>query len=59
VLSRFYATIGFCLAAAAALERGVVWLHVDHEPHLERFYRACGFEPTLAGLLRLDGAPPS
>ncbi|MGW5877507.1 GNAT family N-acetyltransferase [Nocardiopsis terrae] len=33
---------------------GVEWLHVDYEPHLERFYRqACGFGPTRAGLLRL------
>jgi GNAT superfamily N-acetyltransferase len=46
-------------AAAAARERGIVWLHVDYEPHLEPFYRACGFVPTLAGLLRLDGQPPS
>ena len=29
------------------------WLHVDYEPHLEPFYRACGFTPTLAGLLGL------
>ncbi len=43
-------------AAAAARERGVVWLHVDYEPHLEQFYRGCGFVPTLAGLLRLDDA---
>ena len=35
-------------------ERGVEWLHVDYEPHLEGFYReACGFGPTRAGLLRL------
>src|ERR687891_195474 len=30
------------------------WLHVDYEPHLDRFYRdACGFTATAAGLLRL------
>jgi hypothetical protein len=29
------------------------WLHVDYEPHLDSFYRACGFQPTLAGLLEL------
>jgi ribosomal protein S18 acetylase RimI-like enzyme len=41
-------------AAAAARERGMAWLHVDFEPHLEGFYRACGFANTGAGLLRLD-----
>ena len=33
--------------------RGVDWLHVDFEPHLEGFYRGCGFRPTAAGLIRL------
>jgi GNAT superfamily N-acetyltransferase len=42
-------------AAEAARSRGVVWLHVDYEPHLEGFYRGCGFSPTAAGLLRLQG----
>jgi GNAT superfamily N-acetyltransferase len=37
----------------AACERGATWLHVDFEPHLEAFYRGCGFAPTRAGLLRL------
>ncbi|WP_043598723.1 GNAT family N-acetyltransferase [Cellulomonas flavigena] len=32
---------------------GCEWLHVDCEVHLEGFYRACGFAPTTAGLLRL------
>lgn len=32
---------------------GAHWLHVDYEPHLEGFYRGCGFRPTLAGLIRL------
>ncbi len=41
-------------AAEAARERGMEWLHVDYEPHLDGFYRCCGFEPTLAGLMRLD-----
>jgi ribosomal protein S18 acetylase RimI-like enzyme len=40
-------------AVAAARERGLVWLHVDFEARLERFYRAAGFAPTAAGLLRL------
>ncbi|MBB4051813.1 ribosomal protein S18 acetylase RimI-like enzyme [Devosia subaequoris] len=40
----------------AELARGqqMQWLHVDFEPHLEGFYRACGFGPTAAGLMRLS-----
>jgi GNAT superfamily N-acetyltransferase len=41
-------------AMQAARERGIVWLHVDYEPHLEAFYRGCGFSPTAAGLIRLN-----
>ncbi len=41
-------------ATAAAKEHGIHWLHVDYEPHLDTFYRACGFQPTQAGLLRLN-----
>lgn len=40
-------------AAALAREQGVRWLHVDYEPHLDEFYRGCGFTPTLAGLIDL------
>ncbi len=40
-------------AIAAARERGAEWLHVDYEPHLDHFYRAAGFLPTSAGLLKL------
>jgi GNAT superfamily N-acetyltransferase len=40
-------------AAEATRERGVEWVHVDYEPHLEAFYRKCGFQPTLAGLINL------
>jgi GNAT superfamily N-acetyltransferase len=40
-------------AAELARERGAQWLHVDFEPHLEGFYRACGFRPTGAGLIDL------
>jgi GNAT superfamily N-acetyltransferase len=40
-------------AAELARERGAEWLEVDFEPHLEGFYRACGFRPTLAGLIKL------
>jgi GNAT superfamily N-acetyltransferase len=40
-------------AAAAARQRGIVWLHVDCEPHLRDFYRGCGFYPTAAGLMNL------
>lgn len=44
-------------ATSTARARGIEWLHVDFEPHLEPFYRGCGFAPTQAGLLRLDEAP--
>jgi GNAT superfamily N-acetyltransferase len=40
-------------AAALARDRGAQWLHVDFEPHLDTFYRDCGFRPTAAGLIRL------
>jgi ribosomal protein S18 acetylase RimI-like enzyme len=40
-------------AAAEAESRGVEWLHVDFEPHLQDFYDSCGFTNTAAGLLRL------
>lgn len=40
-------------AVNAARERDIEWLHVDYEPHLEAFYQACGFQPTLAGLIHL------
>ena len=42
-------------AADAAREGGAHWLHVDFEPHLTAFYERCGFRPTSAGLLALDG----
>src|SRR3984893_17130978 len=38
---------------AVARDRGMQWVHVDYEPHLREFYRACGFTPTEAGLVRL------
>jgi uroporphyrinogen decarboxylase len=40
-------------AAAVARARGMEWLHVDYEPHLEEFYRGSGFRPTRAGLMHL------
>jgi GNAT superfamily N-acetyltransferase len=40
-------------ATELARERGAEWLEVDFEPHLEGFYRDCGFRPTAAGLIRL------
>lgn len=42
-------------AREAAQSRGAEWLHVDFEPHLRPFYQACGFRPTDAGLIKLDG----
>ena len=38
-----------------ARARGMHWLHVDYAPHLDGFYRTCGFQPTLAGLIALAG----
>jgi ribosomal protein S18 acetylase RimI-like enzyme len=40
-------------AAEAAKARGIEWLHVDFEPPLTDFYRACGFVHTDAGLINL------
>ncbi len=40
-------------ATAASKARGVEWLHVDYEPHLDAFYRECGFTHTMAGLIDL------
>lgn len=40
-------------ARAQAAGHGLEWLHVDYEPELDGFYKACGFVPTLAGLIRL------
>lgn len=39
---------------SAARERGIVWIHVDYEPHLHTFYTQCGFSQTMAGLINLD-----
>jgi GNAT superfamily N-acetyltransferase len=41
-------------AERLAREAGCEWLHVDFEPELEEFYRACGFKITRAGLIRLE-----
>lgn len=52
--------IGAALVRRAAEEarlRGAEWLHVDFEPHLVGFYRACGFRHTEAGLLDLTTLP--
>jgi GNAT superfamily N-acetyltransferase len=32
---------------------GCEWLHVDYPPHLDSFYRSCGFRATTAGLIQL------
>jgi GNAT superfamily N-acetyltransferase len=42
-------------AVQAIAGHGIEWLHVDYEAHLESFYRRCGFVPTLAGLIHLQG----
>jgi ribosomal protein S18 acetylase RimI-like enzyme len=41
-------------AIAEVRARGLKWLHVDFEPHLEGFYRRCGFRFTAAGLIDLQ-----
>jgi len=41
-------------AAAHAKDAGCEWLHVDFDDDLAPFYyNACGFRPTLAGLIHL------
>jgi GNAT superfamily N-acetyltransferase len=51
--------VGTGLVAVAtehARAAGCEWLHVDFDDHLTGFYfRACGFTPTHAGLIALDG----
>ena len=42
------------IAAGHAADAGCEWLEVDFEDDLAAFYfDACGFEPTLAGLIHL------
>lgn len=41
-------------AVAVARERGMEWVHVDYDPDLREFYRACGFTPCDAGLIHLS-----
>lgn len=40
-------------AVGEAGGRGLMWVHVDFEPHLRSFYKQCGFRSTAAGLIRL------
>jgi GNAT superfamily N-acetyltransferase len=40
-------------AKQLARKGGAEWLHVDFEPHLEAFYRECGFQESRAGLINL------
>ncbi len=40
-------------ALELARESDLEWVRVDYEPHLDGFYKGCGFEPTLAGLVNL------
>lgn len=52
--------LGARLIATAARHTqaaGCIWLHVDFADHLRAFYfDACGFQPTNAGLIKLDPA---
>ena len=43
-------------AMAESRCRGARWLHVDYALELDPFYRSAGFQPTSAGLIRLDAA---
>jgi GNAT superfamily N-acetyltransferase len=44
------------IAREHAAEAGCEWLHVDFDDDLKPFYfEACGFQPTNAGLIRLQG----
>jgi GNAT superfamily N-acetyltransferase len=46
-------------ATEAARDAGCEWLHVDFDDHLRPFYfDACGFRPTNAGLIALQGDEP-
>lgn len=48
--------IGIALVKKAlevAKAKGLEWVHVDYEPHLDGFYKACGFKETKAGLVNL------
>jgi ribosomal protein S18 acetylase RimI-like enzyme len=42
-------------AAKESRRAGCEWLHVDYDDELTPFYEACGFRPTAAGLMPLDG----
>ncbi|MGW4586588.1 hypothetical protein ACWEKJ_04575 [Amycolatopsis thermoflava] len=41
------------MAAARVRAAGCEWLHVDFEPELRRYFDACGFRQTDAGLIHL------
>ena len=41
-------------AVQQARRRRLAWVHVDYESRLGRFYRACGFVNTRAGLINLQ-----
>lgn len=40
-------------AVTFARRRSIEWVHVDFDPELTEFYRACGFVPTQAGIMHL------
>jgi GNAT superfamily N-acetyltransferase len=43
------------VARGACMRAGCAWLHVDFAEDLRPFYLgACGFQPSAAGLIRLD-----
>jgi GNAT superfamily N-acetyltransferase len=40
-------------AVEACRNKGISIVHVDYEPQNEAFYQACGFRPSMAGILEL------
>jgi GNAT superfamily N-acetyltransferase len=43
-----------CRASELARRHGATWLHVDFESvFLDFYFKSCGFQPTVAGLIRL------
>ena len=41
-------------AIKAAAKHNIKWIHVDFEPHLQRFYDRCGFRHTNAGVIEFS-----
>jgi hypothetical protein len=53
IASAALAKPSFAKAIDEASRKGIAWLHVDYAPELHRFYEACGFRSSSAGVLRI------